>query len=311
MSERLRVLHGTMILTATLIASSFPVSEAIATALAPQVITFLRFAVAAVAILLVILVGRTLLDWPTPGEWLRYAACSAPVTFFFVIMMSSLQSTSALHTGVLYTLVPGLSAVYAYFLVGEKIGPHRVAALGVCTLGAVWVIFRGDVGRMLTLEMNAGDALFLAGCLVMGLYAPFLRRFNTGKPARVVTFWILVTGVIWLLPVSFGPMLATDWARVDAGVIASVVYLALFVTGLTFFLYQFCTQRLGPTRVVAYSFATPVLVVGIDLLFGKPLPPLIVWPGIVIVLAAIAVVQTGARPPPVATAGKPAAKHKR
>jgi len=66
-------------------------------------------------------------------------------------------------------------------------------------VGAVWVIFRGDLSLFLAMAWNRGDLIFLGGCLAMGLYTPLIRLLHRGESMLVMTFWILITGCIWLL----------------------------------------------------------------------------------------------------------------
>ena len=62
-------------------------------------------------------------------------------------------------------------------------------------------------------------------------------------------------------------------------VLGGIVYLAVLPTLVTFFLTQYTTLRLGPTRVQAYGYALPAIVLLLDLALGKPAPPLMTVPG--------------------------------
>ena len=62
---------------------------------------------------------------------------------------------------------------------------------------------------------------------------------------------------------------------------------------ISFFLIQWSTIRIGPTRVQSYSYVLPAFVLAIDWAFGKGLPTTLTIPGIVIVLAASLVIQRG------------------
>jgi drug/metabolite transporter (DMT)-like permease len=70
-----------------------------------------------------------------------------------------------------------------------------------------------------------------------------------------------------------------------------VAYLAVFTTIVTFFLTQYAVPFLGSTRVMAYSYLYPGLVLIIDLALGHGLPPARVIPGVLVVLVAMVVLQ--------------------
>ena len=52
-----------------------------------------------------------------------------------------------------------------------------------------------------------------------------------------------------------------------------ILYLALFSTVITFYLTQYGTRVIGPTRTISYSYLYPLLVMILDFLLGKGWPP--------------------------------------
>ena len=158
-------------------------------------------------------------------------------------------------------------------------------------IGAIWVIFRGDWSAFLAMEWNKGDLIFLSGGFSMGLYTPLVRLLHRDEPMAVMTFWVLVTGSLWLLFFNASSILVTVWSNIPLTVWAGVFYLAVFTTIITFFLTQYAIPYLGPTRVMSYSYLYPGLVLLIQLALGQGLPSPAVIPGVVIVLAAMFIIQ--------------------
>ena len=142
-------------------------------------------------------------------------------------------------------------------------------------------------------EVNIGDGIFLAGCLGYAVYSSLIKRLHRGEPVLVQTFWTMVAAALWLLAASNVKLWRTDWSGVEVVVLGGVVYLAVLPTLISFFLTQYTTLRLGPTRVQAYGYALPAIVLLLDLALGKPAPPLMTVPGLAIVLLASLAVQRG------------------
>jgi drug/metabolite transporter (DMT)-like permease len=164
-------------------------------------------------------------------------------------------------------------------------------------LGALWVVFRGDPGRLASFDVGVGELIFFAGCLLMGLYTPLVSRFHRGEPAAVMSFWVLVSGTVWLALLNNSAIWQMDWRGVDTEVYVGIAYLAVFTTLLTFFIQQHATVRLGPTRVAAYNYLTPLLVVVLETIAGKGLPSVSTLVGVLIIVMAIVAVQSGAAQP--------------
>ncbi len=281
--------HLLMLLCAILVSGSFPVGEAISGDLDPAVLTFVRFALASVLFAPLIWYRYGLaVSFASLG---RYSLISATLVIFFWCMFYSLRYTTALNTSAIFTLVPSLAGIYAMILNRERLGRPRLIALVLGVIGALWIIFRGDVGLLFSLAWNRGDLIFLVGCLFMGLYTPLVRLLHRGEPMLQMAFWIMATGTLWLLLLAGPKLMSVSWVDVPDRVWAGIAYLAIFSTIITFFLTQYAILFLGPTRVMAYSYLYPGLVLIIDLICGGPWPGTALLPGIVIVLAAMVVVQ--------------------
>jgi drug/metabolite transporter (DMT)-like permease len=206
-------------------------------------------------------------------------------------MFESLRYTDALNTSVIFTLVPGISGIYSAIFLRERLGRAGLWALFFGMAGAVWVIFRGDINRFLSLSVNYGDLIFLAGCFMMAAYTPLVKKMHRQESMMVMTFWVLVTGTIWLLLLSAASLGEVDWQGVEFKVWTGIVYLAVFSTIITFYLTHIATLYLGPTRVMAYSYFYPVFVLVINWGFGKGLPPAAILPGVAVVSLAAVVLQ--------------------
>jgi drug/metabolite transporter (DMT)-like permease len=282
-------IHFLIVVSATLVSTSFIVWAAITDELDPAILTFVRFAIASVLFgpWVYYKYGATF----SLALFLRCSVISSCLVIFFWCMFFSLRYTTPLNTSVIFTLVPSISGFYALFLVGERLRREQLIALGCGMIGAIWVIFRGDLTAFLAMEWNKGDLIFLAGGCVLGLYAPLVQLLHRDEPMAVMTFWVLVTGGLWLLFFNVNKLVALEWSSVSLNVWGGVLYLAVFTTIVTFFLTQYAIPYLGPTLVTSYSYLYPGLVLLIQLGLGHGLPSLSVIPGVVIVLAAMFIIQ--------------------
>ena len=285
-------LHILMVIAATLVSTSFTVGKAIAAGLDPAILTLIRFLLAAL-LMLPYIYKRYGIERPSIGDLGRYSFISGALVAFFWLMFLSLRSTSALNTSVIFTLVPGISGIYSAIILRERLGKYRLASLLFAMTGALWVIFQGDISKMVALELGKGDLIFFYGCLFMAAYPPLIKLLHRGESMTVMTFWILVTGSVWLLILGGNRIFEVNWQNVPPLVWGGIAYLAIFSTIITFFLTQVATLRLGPTRVMAYSYLYPPIVLAIDWLLGHGLPPMRTLLGILLIIPAMIIVQHG------------------
>ena len=282
--------HCLMLMASLIVSSSFTVGKAITHGLEPAVLLLVRYLVAVVCLAPIVAVNRGF-SLPSARRLGGYSLISASTVGFFWCMFESLRYTNALNTSVIFTLVPGISGIYSALFLKERLGRGRLWALFFGMAGALWVIFRGDIKRLLGLEVNYGDVLFLAGCFMMAAYTPLVKRLHQQESMVVMTFWVLATGTVWLLLLAFADLGTVDWQGVETKVWAGIVYLAVFSTIITFYLTHISTLYLGPTRVMAYSYFYPAFVLMINWGLGMGLPPAIILPGVAVVTLATVVLQ--------------------
>jgi drug/metabolite transporter (DMT)-like permease len=281
-----------MLVATVLVATSFPVAAAITGDLDSVVLTFIRFTLATLLFAPIVL-WRYGLVLPKSSDFLRYGVLSILLVTFFWCMFTALRMTSALNTAAIFALNPIITATIAALLLRERMSLQAHIALPIGAVGAIWVIFRGDPNAFMALEFGAGDIVFLAGTIALAAYATLVKLLHRGEPMAHMTFWILATGSIWLLLLSLPKLGGIQWSVIPFKVFAGIAYLSIFTTIVTFFAFQWSTTRIGPTRVAAYTFLNPALVLIIGLVFGAAMPPAATWPGVILVIVATVILQSG------------------
>lgn len=206
-------------------------------------------------------------------------------------MFAALRYTTALNTATIFTMTPAMTALVAAVLLKERLSTPARIALPLGMVGAMWVIFRGDPIALISLELGMGDAIFFAATLAMGCYGPLVKRLHRGEPMAQMTFWTLASGSIWLLALSIPRFSSVDWHTVPTTVYLGIAYLAVFTTLITFFIVQWSSTVIGPTKTVSYTYFNPMLVLGIGLILGDTPPPPMIYPGFVLIIGAIIVLQ--------------------
>lgn len=284
------LVHTLMLLMVVLVASSFPIGKMITSDLPPELLVFIRFLLAALCFAPYVFIKNGF-HLPGQKQLLVYTLLSIPLVVFFWCMFEGLRYTSALNTSAIYTTVPAITALYVLLINQEKTGKRRALGLLLGSLGALWIIFHGDLEGLLELKLNYGDALFMIGCLFMGAYNPLIKKLYSGEPMEVMTFWVICIGSVWLLVLALPALETQVWADVSIEVYAGIAYLSIFTTLITFFLLQFGTLKLGPTQVASYGFLTPIFVVILNFFIGTGGFQWQLLPGFFLVLIAMTLVH--------------------
>ncbi|MGY6634399.1 MAG: DMT family transporter [Alkalilacustris sp.] len=272
--------HLAMLAFAALVAGSFGLGGLAAPHVDPRVLTTLRFAVAAgVMAALVVGQGARIRRAHLVAPW-RWPLLGAVFASYFVLMFEALKTATPISTSAVFTLTPLMAAGFGWWLLGQRLSPRMAGALAVGAAGAVWVIFRADLGALMAFQPGRGEAIFLVGCAAHALFTPLVARLNRGEPAAISTCLVMLGGLGVLVAVSAAPLLATDWGALPAVVWITAVYLGIPATAVTYLLLRYATLRLPAAKVMAYTYLVPSFVILWELALGQPAPPVLVLPGV-------------------------------
>ena len=250
--------HAAMLAFAVAISGSFSLGKLAAPHLDSAALNAIRFALA--GCLLAPFALRRLKREHLRAAW-RSPVLGGVFAVYFYLMFVALSLTDPVSTAAVFTLTPLMSAVFGWFLLRQIATPRIAVSLLIAGAGAVWVIFRADVGRILAFDLGAGEIIFLFGCAAHAFYTPLVRRLNRGEPVVVFTFGTIIAGMVLLTLAGSKAILATDWTALPDIVWITIAYLAVFATAGSFMMVQYATLRLPSSKVMAYGYLVPSFVI--------------------------------------------------
>ena len=278
--------HLAMLVFSALVAGSFALGAMMANEVVPIAFTALRFALAAVLLGLGTLATGGIAPRDMAAPW-RYLLLGGLFSSYFVLMFEGLKTAPPVSAAAVFTLTPILSALFGWLVLRQVTTARMALALSVGAAGALWVIFRADLGALLRFDIGRGEAIYFVGCMVHAAYVPFVRLMNRGERPLVFTFGMVVAGTLVLSALGWGAIRATDWAALPGIVWVTLAYTVVFATAGSFVLTQYAALRLPSAKVMAYTYLTPAWVIlwQIALGHGAPAGPVVL--GVVAVMIAL------------------------
>lgn len=289
--------HAAMLLFSALVAGSFSLGVRAANLIDPAAITVARFIIAAgVLVGIVLLVPgagrpRALLQAP----W-RYLLLGGAFAGYFVLMFEGLKTAPAVSASAVFTLTPIMAAGFGWLLLRQRMTGHLAVALALGGAGALWVIFRGDLAAMARFQIGRGEAIYFIGCALHALYTPLVRKLNRGEGPLISSLGTLVAGGILTAVWGWEALTATAWGQLPAIVWITIFYVAIFASAITTMLVQYAALRLPSAKVMAYTYLTPLWVIVLEAALGKETPGIVLLPGILATLGALALLLRSDQP---------------
>lgn len=201
-------------------------------------------------------------------------------------------------------IVPGMAplftAIIATMVLGERLGPRGILGLALAGVGLFLVVRPGgeaDATRLL------GDALFLAGALLWGVYSVLARIASRRFDAVSTTLYGIAVGSVILVPLALLEGGAAALASAPAEALAGIGYLAVFGTVGAFVLLNVGVARIGAARASAFALLVPVVGVLTSVAFlGEEFGPTTLVGGVIVLVGLWLVEHDGSRG---ASAGQP------
>ncbi|KAA8616285.1 DMT family transporter [Salipiger aestuarii] len=271
--------HLAMLCFSALVAGSFALGSLAAPQIAPVALNAVRFVIAGALLAAVALASGKVDRGSVRAPW-RYLVLGGLMIAYFVLMFEGLKTAAPISLSAVFTLTPLMAAGFGWLIVRQRLTPRMMLALAVGAIGALWVIFGGDLASVLRLGIGRGEAVYFIGCAAHALYAPLVTRLNRGEPALVFTLWTNLAGTALLLVIGWPEIMATDWLALPGVVWLTIVYTAVAATAATFVLLQFAALRLPAAKVMAYTYLTPSWVILWQMALGHGLPPGIIFAGV-------------------------------
>ncbi|TPK54923.1 DMT family transporter [Mesorhizobium sp. B2-4-19] len=224
----------------------------------PMMLVFLRW-VLAVAILLP-LGWRTIQeDWPVVRRhWLILTALGASgFTLFNVIFYTALNYTTAINVSIEQAAMPILimTANFAFFRL--RVNWAQIAGVVLTIAGVILTACHGDPRRLLTLELNFGDAIMLVAVVLYSGYSVGLRL----KPAlrwQSLMLAMSIAALITSLPFLLWEVAAGKAIVPDARGWTVIVYTAIGASVVSQITYIRGNELIGANRAGLFINLVPI-----------------------------------------------------
>ncbi|WP_175968424.1 DMT family transporter [Burkholderia sp. BCC0322] len=252
-----------------------------------------RFAIAALLLVM--------LTWKIEGGLPKLSGRQIVTTFglgatgIFVYNMcffAALARMPAGRTALFVALNPVATAVLLSIVVrGERLSPSRWAGIAVALFGALVVISRGELLRVLTdlgTTFGTGERTMLCAVLSWAAYTVIGRRALDGLSPLAATTYAALWGLALLIVAHLFGSPASSGAPLTWQAVASMLYLGAVGTVVAFVWYSQGIRALGPARAAVFTNLVPVFGVLLSVaLLGEPLSPSMLAGG-ALVIAGVA-----------------------
>ena len=277
-----------LVLAMVIVGSTFVVAKTLTATLPLFLANSLRFSIAAVA-LLPMLVKR----WPEvrqvrPLDMKRLLLSAAFGVFLFnILLFWGLRYVSAGTSGVITSFAPIAITVLSVLFLKEKISHAKIAASVVATVGLVVINFYASSTGGTGGSRPLGVALIFGVVLCDALFTLLAKSAARRVAPEVMTLLVVYFSCLLFLPFGAWQAIHFHFSSLGAKDWLLLLYLGTIVNALSYFLWYSGLKRVSANQAAVFTGIMPISSLVLAAIFLKervlPLQAL----GLVFVLAGI------------------------
>jgi len=203
-------------------------------------------------------------------DWGRLLLCALlGMVINMLSFFKGLELSTPVNSSVLVTVTPIIVAIFSYFLIRERLTRLRGLGILLGLAGALALIFLNETTGMNAPNIPLGNFLFIVNASSYGLYLILVKKLIEKYHPFVLMRWLFTLAVFINLPITLPEFLEIDWPSIPAWGLASIAFVVIGTTFLTYLFNVFALTQLKASTVSAFIYGQPVIGIGFALLTGK------------------------------------------
>lgn len=233
----------------------------------------LRFSFAFMVFVILRITGYVKVNFRGKSLWpLLFISFIEPI-LYFIFETIGIKLTSSSETGMMIAVIPVITLVFAFFLLGERPNPGQIFFIFLSVFGMVFmIVMKGklEVGK------NLIGTLFVLGAVVSaGLYNVISRKISKEYTPQEITYFMMIVGMVFFNALSIiRHIMNNDLINYFAPLfnlkaVVSIFYLGFLSSVVAYFLFNYMISKIEATRSSVFSNLTTLISILAGVLLGN------------------------------------------
>lgn len=273
-------------------AGNYVVGAVAVRSMSPFDLTFLRWVIAAVPLLVIAQLiekprwGAVIRAWP-----LLVLLGVLGMLGYNLLLYEALNFTSPAGAALINAANPATMALLAVLLTRERLSGRAVAGIVVSFAGVLLILSGGDPRTLLALDVNVGQALMIGAIIVFSLYSIWGRLLRSVPPITATA----AQAVMVLLVMS--PFAIANGVQVptEPEPLLALLYIGIFPSVGAYVLWNLALRDTAPSVAGIFLNLVTVFTVLLGLLLGDAVPLVDLVGGAIVIVGVVLTSRAGAR----------------
>lgn len=276
--------YCSLVFTMLLWGGTFIAARLLADVVHPVDSAFLRFFIASLAMVAVVMVIEKKLPFPPVRCWLPLLILGLSGVFAYnVCFFYGLQHISAGRAALIIASTPLAITIFAALFLHEKLTLLKSSGVLTCLTGAILVISNGHPEVLFQVGFGPGEKALLGCVLSWTIYSLVGRQVLKSMSPLASVCYSSIIGTLFLAIPAIQQGVVRDIASIPFASWLSLVYLGVGGTAMGFSLYYLAIKKIGAARTGVFINLVPVFSVLLSwLILGEAIKTIVILGGILI-----------------------------
>lgn len=282
--------YFTLTITAFFWGGTFIAGRILAESMAPASSSFLRFAIASISLIIVLLLTEKKFPVPRIKQFLTLIFLGFTGVFCYnIFFFTGLKYITAGRASLIIAFTPLTITILATLFTSERLNAKQLGGILISLAGALLVVSNGRPQLLLQGSFGPGEKALLGCVLSWSLYSIAGRSvLNTLSPLVAVCYSSIIGTMLLAVP-AFKENLSGSLFTISSVEWLSLGYLGVFGTAIGFSLYYKGINKIGTTRAGIFINMVPVFALLLSwLLLHETVQPMVLVGGLFILTGVTA-----------------------
>ena len=189
----------------------------------------------------------------------RLAVCGLfGVAINQIMFFEGLNLSTPINASILMTSSPIITAIFAFFLIKERLNFLKVIGIILGTTGAIAIILMGG-DFSLSSDLFLGNLFLFLNASSFALYLVIAKPLLVKYKTMTVIRWVFIFGTLYAIPICIKPALEVNYHLFDFKAWASMFYIVIAVTILAYILVSSSLKYVSPIVTSSYIYTQPFI----------------------------------------------------
>ncbi len=181
------------------------------------------------------------------------------ISAFNTVLYYGLQTTTATNALLINSSIPIIIIVLSSIMLNTKITKLQSLGITFSTLGVIFLILKGKLENIITLEFTSGDLWVILACILWAFYTVLLKF----KPKELNAFdFLSLTVIVGMIILSFVFILlgySFEFSFLEKEeVLYSLIYIVVFPSLISFYLWNMSIIELSANKAGQFTHLMPI-----------------------------------------------------